>query len=401
MQNIPTHHVKLIARLIFSMVVFVMVDAQAISLDKAVNLQLENTPGGGPCARLLAAGASLTGNLEIICARAVPVGSTPSATGGGSATPAAIPSTDSGVLDAAQKSGKHEFTASNRQWNLFLTAENESLDRRLTASEDGFDSSLDRIVLGSSYIASAASAISLALNMSKHDGDFHSGGDFSFDTKGIRLLGSFKPTEKLSLQLAAAYDTVAAKRQRMASFNDLFNNAAIFSTSGTPLADYDYKQLGLNARVAYELNVGRLSFSPLVGIDWSNSAYDTYSEQGKSGLELRFHNDARKSLQTALGFQGAFAIGTSYGAFIPQFSAAWRHEFESVSRNVQVSFTEDIKAKKFNYQTDALDANFFELSAGSVFVFKKGTQAFINLQTLLANDIYDSFIVSAGLRFEL
>ncbi|MES2825566.1 MAG: autotransporter outer membrane beta-barrel domain-containing protein [Pseudomonadota bacterium] len=392
-----------IAQFALPALMFCLADVQAISLDKAVNLQLENTPGGGPCARLLTAGAVLTGSLETICARAVPVGSTPSTTGGGSATPTANPNADSGLLTAAQKSAKpkHELSANSGQWNFFLTAENESLDRNASLSEGGFDSSLDRLVLGTSYLVSANTAFSIALNMSKHNGDFQNGGDFSFDTKGLRLLGSFKPTEKLSVQLAAAYDDVAAKRQRIASFNDLFNNASIFAVNGKPLADYTYNQLGLSARTAYEFNVGRLSFSPQIGVDWSNSAYDTYSERGNSGLELSFHNDAKKSLQTTLGFLSSFAVGTSYGAFIPQFSASWRHELESDARNIKVSFTDDTEATKFAYQTDALDADFFELSAGSVFVFKNGTQAFVNVQTLVGNDQYDSFIASAGMRFEL
>lgn len=383
--------------------IFCLSDAQALSLDSAVNLQLGNEPGVGPCGRLLEAGANVTGQLANICSRAVPVGSSPSSSGGGSATPTAIPSADSGIVDAAKKAGKDSqgYSASSDHWGVFITAENEALDRNASATEGGFDSSIDRVVLGGSYIASATTAISLAVNISEHSGDFERGGDFSFDSTGLRLLGSFKPSEKLSLQVAAAYDDVSATRQRLSHFEDRFENALVFERNGTPLADYSYEQLGVSLRAAYEFNFGRLSLSPSIGVDLSNSDYGRYQEQGASGLELTFHNDERKSTQSALGLQGNYVIGTGFGAVIPQFSAAWRHEFEGDARNVSVSFAGDTKATQFNYQTDALDTDFFELSAGSVFVFKKGTQAFINFQTMLSNDVYDSFIASAGLRLEL
>ena len=107
-------------------------------------------------------------------------------------------------------------------------------------------------------------------------------------------------------------------------------------------------------------------------------------------------------MMAALGGAAVGApVGTSFGAVIPQFGFTWRHEFDDDARDVNVSFVEDANATRFQYQTDTADSDFFEVSAGSVFVLKNGVQMFLHAQTLVAHDVYDSFAASAGLRIEL
>lgn len=397
-----TNHSTSITHLAISALTCCALNAHAISLDDAVTAQLENVPGFGVCARLLNAGADPIGNLLDICSRAAPAGATPGSSGGGSATPTAIPSNNSGFLEDTETPDESTVAISG-QWSLFFTAENESLDRKARGTEGAFDSTIERLVVGSSFAPRTNMAFSVAADISQHEGKFNNGGDFSFDNTGLRFLGAFNPSDKLSLFIAAAYDQVSADRRRLSSFEDIDSGSgvAIFSASGAPETSYDYNQLGLALHGAYEFTAGRLSLSPQFGIDWLNSDYGNYRERGDSGLELRFHNDEKSSLQSALGLEGTFAVATRYGAFIPQVSLTWRHEFDSDARNIEVSFVEDLNGTRFQYQADALDENFFELSAGSVFVLQSGMQLFVNLQTLLSHEVYDSVIASAGLRIEL
>lgn len=391
---------------LFLLSCFFAANVRAVSLDDAVNAQLENLPGVGPCGRLLNAGGVPTGNLETICARAVPVGSTPSSTGGGSATPAATPNVSSSVADDWRETGGEAVSIAG-PWSLFLTAENESLDRKASGTEGAFDSGLNRVVVGGSFSPSTRAALSLALDMSQHEGDFRNGGDFSYDSRGLRLLGEFNPAPPFSLVVLGFYDDVSAERQRVARFDDSIrvddsiNEVSIFSVEGTPETGYDYGQLGMTIQGAYELTAGQLSVSPQLGLDWINSDYGTYNERGDSGLELTFHDDKRTSLQSALGLQATYAVGTSFGAVIPQLGFTWRHEFEDDARNVTVSFVEDANATRFQYQTDTSDSDFFEVSAGSVWVLKNGVQMFVHVQTLVAHQVYDSLTASAGVRVEL
>jgi len=379
-------------------------NGQAISLDQAVNNQLQVTTGGLGCSVLLANGANVTGALQDICARAVPAGATPSSAGGGSATPAAGPGAN--ITFAKQADKEAEDIAKNKassggNWGLFITAENESLERDASEFEGGFDADTNRFVMGIVYAPSTTAAYSFGLDLNSQDGDFNVGGDFSHDSTGYRFLASFNPSDKLSFQVAAAYDDISADRRRIARFTDIFNDAEFFVFSGTPDASYDYDQLGLNALLGYELSSGQFSLTSQFGLNWLSTDYGTYDERGDSGLELTFHNDDRKSFQGSIGLLGTYAVGTSYGAFIPQFNATWRHEFENDARDVSVSFVQDLNSVEFTYQTEAFDSDFIDLSAGGVFVFANGFQAFANVQTLLAHEYFSSVIVSAGLRWEL
>lgn len=380
---------------------------QAISLDDAINQQLEAPPGNVVCGRLLDAGANLTGALQDICARAFPLGASASSSGGNSAIPASLPSANIGLIDGAAPGDKE---VGNRQstdfkitanWSAFLTLENEGLDKDQTENEAAFDSSLNRILLGANYMPSNTWSFGTALNMSNQDSDFANGGEISEDTAGLRLLASYNPADNLSLHLLGSYDKISADKMRATRFTDIFNDAPIYTVSATPESDYDYDRLGLTFRTYYDMNFGKFSLVPQFGIDWVDTQYDSYNEVGASGLELTFHDDQHTSLQTSLGITGTYAISTGFGVFIPQFNVVLRHEFEDEGREINVSFVQDLNATQFSFQAEDPDANFIEAGIGGVFIFADGLQSFINVHTLLAHEYYNSVVISVGLRREL
>ncbi len=376
------------------------VEIQAKSLDEAVAEQL-GTPIGTPsgfvgCGNLHDAGSNLVGALQTYCARFAPEGATTAASGGGSATTTAVPRAEAHSADSQDDA----ISKNNGNWSWFLTGETETLEKSESETEGAFDSDVQRVVMGISYAPTTQASFSLAVDRNEQDGDFENGGTFAHQSTGIRLLGTFNPTDNFSLMISGAYDDITSERTRISSVNDSFNGGEINFLSGTPTSDYSYNQLGVNLRGSYQLTSGKFSFTPMLGIDWLDTDYGTFSESGNSGLELRFHDDAKTSMQSVLGFQGSYAISTDFGAFIPQFSAIWRHEFEADSRDVNVSFVQDLNATQFSYQTDELDSDFVDASIGGVFVFAQGVQAYANVQTLLAHKYFDSFIASIGLRIE-
>ncbi len=440
---IETKNTRLFVTITLSIALLFSFDIQALSLDEAINRQLDASDFGIPCSGGvldyglpdLQEGLAVICNRPILLSRSLYVGggatnptlalkansldifsqevlneSIYSSIGIGSVTSTAIPNLDAGYYDESQKSdNKLENKHFDYQsWSFFFTAENEALERKTSISENGFDSSLARLLAGVAYISSASTAYGIALDKSEQKGDFEgagnreSAGAFRFDSTGLRLFGSFSPTTKMSLRVAIAYDHVTAERRRFASFYEVDEGGwDIISVEGNPSANYKYNQYGFSFQGAYEFSLGRLMLSPQVGVDWLSTDYGTYSEQGDSGLELTFHNDKRKSLQFVMGIQSAYVIGTKYGVFIPQFNLLWRHEFNSDERDVSVSFVHDPSSMTFSYQTDILDERFAELSFGSVFVFKHGTQVFMNLKTLKSHKYFNSVSVSTGLRIEL
>ena len=376
--------------------------AQALSLDEAINQQLEAPPGNVVCGRLFDAGAELTGALLDICSRAFPLGATANSSGGNSATPASLPVADIGVIEEAKRKNDQSVDYKiSSNWGLFLTLENEALDKKQTENEAAFDSNLDRLIVGAAYIPQSAWSFITALNISNQDADFANGGNFTEDGAGLRAVATYNPSDRISLQFAGAYDRISADKVRATHFTDIFNDAPIYTVSATPESAYDYERFGLTLRANYDFNFGGFNLTPQFSIDWLDTNYETYSETGVSGLELTFHDDQNTSFQTSLGLMGTYAISTDYGVIVPHFNVAFRHEFEDKGRDINVSFVDDLKATRFTFQAEDPDADFVEASIGSVMVFANGVQGFINIQKLLAHEFYDSLTVSAGVRLEL
>jgi len=373
-------------------------DARALTLNEAVNAQLETI--SLPCDRLLGSDPAtvLSGGLADICARAVPFGSTPQAAGGSAAN---LSTLSSSSMTAMQEGQVREETQIGSQWTLFFTAEGESLDRDVTEGEDGFDSTALRLVAGAIYAPTTSTDIGFAFTRQRHDGDYVNGGNFEADTNGLRVLATSYLTDQLFLQAMAGYDWVSSQRARAATFEEYFNGGLVFSREGEPYSDFEYNQTEVSLLAGYNYARGNMTLTPQLGVTWLNTDYGTYSEAGNSGLELTFHDDQRESLQSSLGLQAAMAISTGFGVAIPQLDVYWKHEFEDKSRRVNVSFTQDTRAQQFSYDTEAGDSNFAEVGAGLAFVFSQGNQAFIRVQTLLEHEFYESYIISAGLNIAL
>lgn len=378
----------------------------AQSLDEAINQQLALGPL--PCAELFAGVTDntdrLTGGLLNICSAAVPAGAVSSSGGGGSATPISTPVAMQNIVDAAHgdKQAKDNTSlAIDNKWSLFFTAESESLDRDNTEFEQGFQSDQSRFIFGSSYSPNPKVVYSLAHYINRHKGDYDGGGDFENSSEGARLLSSFRPTENTFINLLAGFDSVSSARERAADFSFEFNNASVFSTSGSARSDYDYDRYGLNFDAGYQHQYGRYTVSPSLGLLWNNEDYGTYSEGGNTGLELTFYDDERESLQSLLGLNISANFGTSFGVLSPQLGFTWHHEFEDDQRRAEVSFTGDNLAERFSYQTEAADSDFFNINAGVAVIFKGGLQGFVNIQALAGHEFYDNTIASLGLRYEL
>lgn len=371
----------------------------ALTLNEVVDAQLETV--SAPCDRLLGSDPAsvLTDGLATICARAVPLGSTPQSSGGGAASLSDL--STSSTATQANQAAVNEEAKIGEQWSLFFTAETEKLNRDVTDAEDGFDSNAWRLLAGTTYAVDTKTNIGLALTTQRHDGDYTNGGNFKTETNGIRFLVTENISQQIFVQASASYDAVSSRRARAAIFEEYFNGGLVFSRQGQPNSDFSYHQTEISVLSGYNYAHQNMTITPQLGLNWRNTDFGTYNETGDSGLELTYYDDKRQSLQSRLGAQATMAISNTFGVTIPQLDLHWVHEFADKSRRVNVSFTHDTRAKRFSYDTEAGDRNYFELGAGSAFVFAGGNQAFIRAQTLLGHDFYDNYTISAGLNIAL
>ena len=204
------------------------------------------------------------------------------------------------------------------------------------------------------------------------------------------------------MQVSANYGITENDRERVASFQEN-NSPSVLAGEGvigSPDADFDADQYGFFVSAGYDLSFGAVTITPRAAYEWQRIDYETFSETGFSGLELTFHEfDVTSSLST-VGLAGSFAISTPVGVLVPQASFDWKHQFDLDQQNLDVSFVNDTRSRKFNYENEEPDRDYYEINAGLVLVMANGLQAFGNYRTFTGHSRFDSDAYTVGLRYD-
>ncbi|HEY5673910.1 MAG TPA: autotransporter outer membrane beta-barrel domain-containing protein [Malonomonas sp.] len=391
-------------------------EVAALTLDEAVSRQLEVGPVLGlPCEELLGIPrdlSSLVGALNTnICGRAAPVGGTfPSqSAGGGAATPPTVSGLVQLRADAAREKGDGKSDPVNvtvelgKRYGLFLSSDFETLDRDVTTYEGGYDSSVWRLTIGSDAMITDRLTLGIAFDMSRQAGDFFGGGNFDIDSYGVVGFGIYLPTEESFVQFYGGYTLQSHERRRLTAITEIEESSGTitFRTSGQARTEYDADQYSAGVQTGYDFLFGGFSIGPRVGLDWVHSKYDTYSEADSSGLGLTFYNDEKKSLQSSVGLLGTVNASTDFGVVTMQQSVTWKHEFDQDQRNVEVSFVDDTLARRFRYQTEKPDRDFYEFNAGLSLILPNGIQPYVNYRALFGHSYIENYAGTIGIRVEL
>ncbi len=388
------------------------------SLDDAVRSQLE-IRNFVPCAQLRGGQPNpdsyLTEPLLTICKRGGGSSGTTSSvsTGGGAATPTSLPSIVQQRLREEKKKPPAKATAASadaavegaKRRGFFISAEVEELDRKVTTFEDGYDSDIQRLVVGVDFQTTERWVAGFAFDASQHDGNFERGGDFEVKSYGLVGFGSFLPTDNAFIQVYGGFARNEYNRNRVALFSDLDDDDNVLvppTASGLPHADYDADQYSVGILGGYDFAIRNVTISPFAGVDWKRTEFDTYSETGGavglSGLELTFHDDEETSLQSSVGVQASVTLRSGAWVVVPQASLIWKHESDQDQRDVEVSFVGDLRATRFTYQTEEPDRDSGEINVGVIAVSPNGLQVFGNYRKLTGHQFFDSYAVMMGLR---
>ena len=372
--------------------------SSAASLDEAVTEQLR-TINGTPCFALLSSVplSSLRNGLNDICSRDRLFGDSPPASSfGGSA--GAQTSLPTGILKRLKPSDKEDTELSFKGINVFFSTEYESLDRTKTAFEDAYDSDLRRLTAGADVRLSSYITMGSALVTYRQNGDFQSGGDFETKSNGILVYGLVQPKETY-IQGSIGYYDRSSNRERSAYFESF--DVTFFSASGTPNADFDSDEWTASLSTGYDYSHNRFTLSPYLALDWSELTVEQYAEQDSSGLALTFYEEEINSLMSTLGLHSSYTISVSNGVIAPQLDIAWKHEYKNDQREPEVSFVDDTLNKRFSYQTDDPDRDFYEVAASLVFIAPGGIQGFATFRETLSHNFLDQSAIVIGGRLEL
>jgi hypothetical protein len=81
-------------------------------------------------------------------------------------------------------------------------------------------------------------------------------------------------------------------------------------------------------------------------------------------------------------------------------SILYRFETDQDQRDVQISFVEDTRARRFTYQTEFPDQEFIEISVGATFVLRDGLQIMLEYRGISSHVNLDTNGIGLGFRKE-
>ena len=308
------------------------------------------------------------------------------------------------------------FTSgSQSRWHglgLFATGLVESLNRDVTTFQDGYKSNIFGITAGGDYRFNRRLVAGLALSYSNADGDFRGGGNFSTNSYGGLLFASYLPTDRTFMQVTGGYTRNKYLLARDASatiINILNNNAVVSTTSGLASSNSNGNVFHLGLMTGYDHPIGRFTIGPRAGVNYSNTKISNFTENGATGIELKYDDQWINSLQSVLGIQGSAAFSTGLGVLVSQVNADYIHEFANSQRFIHVQFAEDGRTiaangsgpTKFTFQNDVPVRNYFNLGTGLLMVLPNGWQPFVAFRAMVGNEQFNNYAGTFGLRISL
>jgi uncharacterized protein with beta-barrel porin domain len=276
------------------------------------------------------------------------------------------------------------------------------LDKNDTRFEDGYDSDVIRFTAGGDYTIRSSLVAGLAFDYIRQDGNYQGPGNFDTSSYGVLGFAALAPTDRTYVQVVGEYLRNSSDRERLASFEEQQgkNEPPIPVVEPSKVnAHYNSNLFYLSAGGAYRQPLGKLNIIPSLGISWTRIEYESYAENGDTGLELRFDGDDQTLILSTVGLTVSSVVETRFGAVVPEAGIEWKHEFANDQRSVDVSFVDDQARRKFSYETESPDRNFGVVSGGVVAVLPNGLQPFVSFQALVANEQYDGYSGLAGVRY--
>jgi len=289
-----------------------------------------------------------------------------------------------------------------RELGLFITGEGEWIRKDVTRFEPAFSSDAGGVTLGADYRVLPWLTAGLALSYLHTHGDFTgNNGDFNTDAFGVTLYGSVTPLPNLFVDGTVGYTLRHYDIVRRAIYSNAANNTGI---NGLVQGDTTGNEFRASVQAGYDLVLRAFTLGPRVGVNYSTNAIDSYSERNSSprnldtGLQLAYDAQHRDSLTSSVGVFASYALSTSVGVFVPQFTGEWVHEFQDDQRVIYFRFRQDVAQSKLRFQTDPPDRNYANLGTGVVLVLPKGMEAFVSFRALVGYSDREAYTANGGLR---
>jgi autotransporter-associated beta strand protein len=289
-----------------------------------------------------------------------------------------------GVTGPEGKSGPPALapTPGNR-WGVFLTGLGEFTNVDSTPNAPGYDVNTGGFTLGVDYRLTPNFALGLSAGYAHTNvGIDSSGGNIDVNAGKI---GMYATLFGNGFYLDAA---VSGGPSGYTTHRTALQGSANGSTNG---GDLD----GLIAG-GYDWKKGNLTIGPTASFQYGYVALDGFTETG-SLAPLKFPRQNTESERTAVGGKASYQWKIGNITAIPQFSAAWQHEFGSTTYSVVASLASGA-GNSFTVFGPPIGRDSLLIGAGATVILNERVSAYLYYDGEFARTNYLSNNVSGGVR---
>ncbi len=293
----------------------------------------------------------------------------------------------------------------DNRWGLFINGDFGTGEKDGTDAEDGFSYDSTGFTAGVDYRTSNQVVLGLAAGFSSSTSDFDktanvSGGEMEAEATSISTFGLFY-TDNYFFDGILSFTRGNFEMDRRIVISTNSNDPENDGVNRTASSDTDSNQIAFSFGGGTEVNRGSFLFAPYARLQYLKVEIDEFEETGAQGLVLRVEDQEIESTTSTLGVRASTVNNTSFGVLIPQGRLEWIHEYSDDEREVTTVYVHDPRQNELLFVTDAPDRDYFSMGLGLSAVFKGGTQAFVDLRTLLGLTDFTETVITIGARFEL
>ncbi|MGI9305069.1 MAG: autotransporter outer membrane beta-barrel domain-containing protein [Gammaproteobacteria bacterium] len=310
----------------------------------------------------------------------------------------ALTSESLGLGDGYGQGGDSALTG--QRVGAFINGSFNTGDKDATAREDGFDFDGISLTGGVDYRFTESFVLGATVGYNSQEADFDTtvtvaGGSVEADGFSVSGYGLYY-FERFYLTGLVNIGT---------NENDLTRRIIIpTNTTGgadrTATASTDSDQLGISVSGGIDLAPGKVTIEPFARVEYLTLDIDGYTESGAQGLDLAVNSQEVDSLVGTFGVNLANSYSRGFGIVVPHGRLEINHQFDDDSRNIVARYVNDPRNNEFVAKTDPGDENYLTLGLGASALFKGGTQAFLDYETLLGLEDITDHLLTLGIRHE-
>jgi len=301
-------------------------------------------------------------------------------------------STSSGYYWSGTVGGSAGESSAVEKWGAFAVARYTESDREQTVRENGYDSELRGLALGLDYRLSDSLVAGLALGFDTDDVDFDDdAGTLDAESWAATAYANYIPLNNAYVDVYLGFAKLDYETQRATAIG-----TTLF---GTAEGDTEGDQILAGVAAGYTWYSGAWSMTPYLGVDYSKTDIDGYTETDDLNLALSYNSQKIKSITSQLGITTSYTKSMSWGVLVPYGRLEWAHEYKDDSRRIPSSLVLDSDSV-VAVQTDNPDRDYLRVAIGAHAVMTHGVQAFIEYEQLESHDFFDSWTITGSLRVE-